>query len=190
MLDLPVDFDRLDEAGSMMGSGGMIVMDDRTCMVEVARYFTDFLRKESCGKCTACREGVLRMVELLEKITRGEGTPEDVDLLEEVGAYVRDNSLCGLGKSAANPTLSTLRYFRDEYTAHVEDGKCPAGVCPNLTTFRIDAETCIACGKCRKACPVDAITGAKKTPHEIDPETCIRCGVCREICPVDAVAVA
>jgi len=189
MLDLPVDFERLNEAGSMMGSGGMIVMDDRTCMVEIARYFTDFLRKESCGKCTACREGVLRMYELLEQITRGNGTPEDIDLLEEISKYVRDNSMCGLGKSAANPTLSTLRFFRDEYMAHVVDKKCPAGVCPDLTTFRIDPDTCIACGQCRKVCPVDAVTGQKKTPHEIDQETCIRCGLCREVCPVDAVAV-
>ncbi len=189
-LDTPVDFDELTRLGSMMGSGGMIVMDDRTCMVEVARYFTDFLRKESCGKCTACREGVQRMYDLLDKITQGDGTPEDVDLLEQVSEYVRDNSICGLGKSAPNPTLSTLRYFRDEYTAHVVDKTCPAGVCPALTTFVIDAEACIGCGQCRKACPVDAVAGEKKGPHEIDPETCIRCGACREVCPVDAVGTA
>jgi len=189
-LDTQVDFDELTSLGSMMGSGGMIVMDDRTCMVEIARYFTDFLRKESCGKCTACREGVQRMYELLDKITRGHGTPEDVELLEEVCEYVRDNSICGLGKSAPNPTLSTLRYFRDEYMAHVVDKKCPAGVCPDLTTFVIDKETCIGCGRCRDVCPVDAVTGQKKMPHEIDSDTCIRCGVCRGVCPVDAVGTA
>jgi len=189
-LDLPVDFDRLVDAGSMMGSGGMIVMDERTCMVEIARYFTDFLRKESCGKCTACREGCQRMYELLEKITNGAGTTEDVDLLQEVCEYVRDNSICGLGKSAPNPTLSTLRHFRHEYAAHVVDHKCPAGVCPALTTFIIDKEKCIACGRCRKICPVECIAGEKKVPHVIDEARCIRCGSCREICPVDAVVTA
>ena len=188
-LDLPVDFDRLTEAGSMMGSGGMIVMDDRTCVVELARYFTDFLRRESCGKCVACREGVLRMFELLEQISSGEGTIQDVELLEEVSTYVRDTSICGLGKSAPNPTLSTLHYFRDEYTAHVVDHKCPAGVCKALTTFTIDAEACKACGMCVKACPVDAISGGKKkVPAEIDQDKCITCGMCRDACKFDAVA--
>ena len=186
-LDLPVDFDRLTEAGSMMGSGGMIVMDDRTCMVEIARYFTDFLRKESCGKCTACREGVLRMAEQLEKITTGQATLEDIDLLEELSAYVRDNSMCGLGKTAANPTLSTLKYFRDEYIAHVVDRTCPAGVCKALTTFVIAPEACTACGRCRQVCPVEAIRGEKKVPHEIDPNKCITCGACRDVCAFDAV---
>ncbi|MHC4715140.1 MAG: NADH-ubiquinone oxidoreductase-F iron-sulfur binding region domain-containing protein, partial [Planctomycetota bacterium] len=188
MLDLPVDFDRLTEAGSMMGSGGMIVMDDRTCMVEIARYFTDFLCRESCGKCTACREGVLRMYELLEKITNGEGTAADIDLLEEVSVYVRDNSICGLGKSAPNPALSTLKYFRDEYIAHVDERKCPAGVCRALTTFEIAADLCKACGRCLKECPTDAITGgAKKVKAEIDGAKCITCGACRDVCPFDAV---
>jgi NADH-quinone oxidoreductase subunit F len=186
-LDLPVDFDRLTQAGSMMGSGGMIVMDDRTCMVEVARYFTKFLTKESCGKCTACREGLLRMDELLERITSGRGSIEDVELLGEVGVYVQTNSMCGLGKTAANPTLSTIKYFKDEYIAHVVDRRCPAGVCKELTTFSIDGAKCRACGKCIKGCPVEAITGEKKTAHIINQDKCIKCGACREVCPFDAV---
>jgi NADH-quinone oxidoreductase subunit F len=186
-LDLPVDFERLTEAGSMMGSGGMIVMDDRTCMVEVARYFTKFLTKESCGKCTACREGLLRMDETLEKITSGRGCIEDVELLEEVGVYVQTNSMCGLGKTAANPTLSTLKYFRDEYIAHVVNRRCPAGVCKELTTFSIDGAKCRACGKCIKSCPIEAITGEKKVAHVISQDKCIKCGACREVCPFDAV---
>lgn len=188
LLDLPVDFDRLTEAGSMMGSGGMIVMDDRTCVVEVARYFTDFLTKESCGKCTACREGVLRMLEVLEKISSGKAVPEDIELLEQLCFYVRDNSICGLGKSAPNPALSTLRYFKDEYMAHVVDHRCPAGVCKELTTFSIDAEKCKACGKCIKVCPTEAISGKKKVAHVINQDKCIKCGACREICPFEAVA--
>ena len=188
-LDLPVDFDRLSEAGSMMGSGGMIVMDDRICMVEIARYFTEFLCKESCGKCTACREGTLRMSELLEKITSGDGTLQDIQLLEEVSRYVADNSICGLGKSASNPTLSTLKYFRDEYLAHVQDRNCPAGVCKAITTFTIDREKCKACGLCLKACPTEAITGGmKKVPAEIDQVKCVTCGACRDACKFDAVA--
>ncbi|MDY6913628.1 MAG: NADH-ubiquinone oxidoreductase-F iron-sulfur binding region domain-containing protein [Planctomycetota bacterium] len=188
-LDLPVDFEKLTEAGSMMGSGGMIVMDDRTCVVEVARYFTDFLRKESCGKCTACREGVLRMYEILEKITCGKASPQDVELLEEICVYVRDNSICGLGKSAPNPTLSTLKYFRDEYMAHVTGHKCPAGVCKALTTFEIDPEKCKACGLCAKACPTGAISGGKKkVPAKIDQDKCVKCGLCREVCKFEAVA--
>jgi len=160
----------------------------RICMVEIARYFTDFLRKESCGKCTACREGVLRMYELLEKITSGNGTTEDIELLEEVSLYVRDNSICGLGKSAPNPTLSTLKYFRDEYMAHVVDRKCPAGVCRELTTFVIDQAKCKACGQCLKQCPTSAIVGGeKKVPAGIELEKCIKCGLCREACKFDAV---
>ncbi len=186
-LDLPCDFDKLTEVGSMMGSGGMIVMDDRTCVVEVARYFTKFLSKESCGKCTACREGVLRMLEILERITAGNGSGEDVGLLEDICDYVKNNSICGLGKSAPNPTLSTLRYFKDEYVAHVEGGKCPAGVCAALTTFVIVKEACKACGLCIKACPTAAITGEKKIVHVIEQEKCIKCGACREVCPFDAV---
>lgn len=186
-LDLPVDFDRLDKAGSMMGSGGMIVMDDRTCMVEVARYFTEFLTKESCGKCTACREGLLQMLGLLDKITSGRAVAEDIDDLDKIGRYVRDNSLCGLGKTAANPTLSTLKYFRQEYIAHTIEHKCPSGVCRELTVFSIDPNICTACGKCLRSCPVEAITGQKKTPHVIDTDKCTKCGLCREVCPFDAV---
>jgi len=187
LLDLPVDFDRLTEAGSMMGSGGMIVMDDHTCVVEVARYFTEFLTRESCGKCTACREGVREMLEILEKITSGKAKSEDIELLEQLCYYVRDNSICGLGKSAPNPTLSTLKYFKDEYLAHIEQRRCPAGVCRELTTFLIDAEKCKACGKCIKACPVDAITGEKKVAHVIHQDKCVQCGSCRDVCPFDAV---
>jgi NADP-reducing hydrogenase subunit HndC len=187
LLDLQVDFDRLTGAGSMMGSGGMIVMDDRSCVVELARYFTDFLTRESCGKCTACREGLRQMLELLEKITAGKAASEDVELLEQLCFYVRDNSICGLGKSAPNPTLSTLKYFRQEYMAHVKEHRCPAGVCRELTSFSIVPEKCKACGRCIKVCPVEAITGGKKTAHLIDQDKCIRCGACREICPFEAV---
>jgi NADH:ubiquinone oxidoreductase subunit F (NADH-binding) len=187
LLDLPIDFDGLTEAGSMMGSGGMIVMDDHTCVVEVARYFTEFLTKESCGKCTACREGVREMLELLEKITSGKAKSDDVEFLEQLCHYVRDNSICGLGKSAPNPTLSTLKYFKDEYLEHIELRKCPAGICRELTTFLIDAEKCKACGKCIKVCPVDAVTGEKKVAHVIHQDKCIQCGSCRDVCPFDAL---
>jgi NADH:ubiquinone oxidoreductase subunit F (NADH-binding)/(2Fe-2S) ferredoxin len=189
MLDLPVDFDALTEAGSMMGSGGMIVMDESTCMVDVAKYFTHFLKDESCGKCTSCRDGTLRMYEILDAITKGEGKEGDIELLEEIGWVTTEASLCALGGTAANPVLSTIRYFRDEYEAHIRDKRCPAGVCPDLITYTIDPEACIACGKCKKECPTEAITGEKKVPHEIIQEKCIKCGTCREVCPVDAVKV-
>lgn len=187
LLDLPVDFDELTKVGSMMGSGGMIVMDERSCVVEVARYFTEFLTKESCGKCTACREGVREMLELLEKITAGKAATDDIEALEQICDYVKDNSICGLGKTAANPTLSTLKYFKDEYLAHIEQHKCPAGVCRELTTFIISKENCKACGKCITVCPTEAVTGEKKTPHVIDQEKCVTCGACRDVCPFDAV---
>jgi len=189
MLDLPVDFDALTEAGSMMGSGGMIVMDESTCMVDVAKYFTHFLKDESCGKCTSCRDGTLRMYEVLDAITKGEGKEGDIELLEEIGWATTEASLCALGGTAANPVLSTIRYFRDEYEAHIRDKRCPAGVCPALIQYTIDPEACIACGKCRKECPTEAITGEKKVPHEIDQAKCIKCGTCKEVCPVDAVKV-
>ncbi|UCG50048.1 MAG: 4Fe-4S binding protein [Phycisphaerales bacterium] len=190
LLDLPVDFERLVEAGSMMGSGGMIVMDDHSCVVELARYFTEFLTRESCGKCTACREGIVRMLEILEQITCGKAVREDMDLLDELCCYVKDNSICGLGKSAANPTLSTVKYYRDEYLAHIEQRRCPAGVCRELTKFVVIPDRCKACGRCVKTCPVKAVRGREKVAHTIDQDKCVRCGACREVCPFDSIAVA
>jgi NADH:ubiquinone oxidoreductase subunit F (NADH-binding)/(2Fe-2S) ferredoxin/Pyruvate/2-oxoacid:ferredoxin oxidoreductase delta subunit len=189
LLDLPVDFDSLTEAGSMMGSGAMVVMDDRTCMVDVARYFLDFLKEESCGKCTACREGIKRMLEVLTCIAEGKGKDEDVELLSTLAWTVQNVSLCGLGKTAPNPVLSTLRYFRDEYEAHIVDKSCPAGVCKELIAYYIVAEECPGCGVCIKACPQDAITGAKKEPHVIDQAQCIQCGACFDACRLDAIIV-
>ncbi len=188
--DLPVDYEHLAEAGAMMGSGGMIVVDNTTCMVGLAKFFLNFTMDESCGKCTACREGTRRMHSLLEKITDGNGTEEDIELLEELAVYIKDTSLCGLGMTAPNPVLSTLKYFREEYEAHVVDKTCPAGVCRALITCRIDRELCKACGKCIEVCPVDAITGAKEIPHEIDVAECTCCGFCRDACPFDAVVVS
>jgi NADH:ubiquinone oxidoreductase subunit F (NADH-binding) len=189
LLDLPVDFDRLTEVGSMMGSGGMIVMDENTCMVDVAKYFINFLRDESCGKCTSCREGTQRMYEILSDITEGKGKRGDVELLEELGCVVAEASLCALGGTAPNPVLSTIQYFRDEYEAHIEEKQCPAGVCKALIQYTIEAELCTACGRCRKACPSNAISGAKKVPHKIDQEKCIKCGMCVESCKFDAVNI-
>ena len=189
LLDLPVDYDQLTDAGSMMGSGGMIVMDERNCMVDVARYFVDFLKEESCGKCTACREGIKQMLAILTAITKGEGQEGDIELLEELATVVKETSLCGLGKSAPNPVLSTIRYFRDEYDAHIHDKRCPAGVCRALITFSIDPELCKGCTLCAQKCPQGAISGEKKELHVIDQALCIRCGVCRDVCPSDAVLV-
>jgi NADH:ubiquinone oxidoreductase subunit F (NADH-binding)/(2Fe-2S) ferredoxin/Pyruvate/2-oxoacid:ferredoxin oxidoreductase delta subunit len=189
LLDLPVDFEQLTEAGSMMGSGGMIVMDARNCMVDVARYFVDFLKDESCGKCMACREGIKQMLAILTAITKGEGQEGDVELLQELGAVIQATSLCGLGKSAPNPVLSTIRYFREEYDAHIRDKTCPAGVCRDLITFSIDADLCTGCTLCAQRCPQQAISGERKEPHVIDDALCIRCGVCRDVCPKDAVLV-
>lgn len=187
--DTPVDFDSLSALGSMMGSGGLIVMDDHDCMVEVARYYTSFLVEESCGKCTPCREGLLQMLSILNRITTGEGRLEDLTALEELGRYVTESSLCGLGKSAANPLLSTLRYFRDEYRDHIENKHCTAGVCKQLTTFQIDREKCTACGLCAKVCPADAITVSTGPPkrYAIDLEKCISCGECRNACNFEAI---
>jgi len=189
LLDLPVDFDKLQEAGAMMGSGGLIVMDERTCMVDVAKYFLAFLVDESCGKCTACREGVAQMHNILTRIVQGDGHDGDIELLEELGAYVKDTSLCQLGGTAPNPVLSTIRYFRHEYETHIHDKKCHAGVCKSLVRFAIDPDACNGCGLCLRNCPAEAVTGAKKEPHRIDAELCIQCGVCYEDCPFDAVRV-
>jgi NADH-quinone oxidoreductase subunit F len=189
LLDVPVDFDKLQEAGAMMGSGGLIVMDDRTCMVDVAKYFLAFLVDESCGKCTACREGVAQMHNVLVRICQGDGREGDIELLEQLGPYVKETSLCQLGGTAANPVLSTLRYFRHEYEAHIHDKKCRAGVCKSLVRFAIDAEICKGCGLCLRDCPTKAISGEKKEPHHIDSELCVQCGVCYEDCPFDAVIV-
>jgi NADH:ubiquinone oxidoreductase subunit F (NADH-binding)/(2Fe-2S) ferredoxin len=189
LLDLPIDYERLTEAGSIMGSGGMIVMDESTCMVDVARYFLDFLRDESCGKCTACRDGVDAMHQIVAEICSGKGKDEHIALLEELGQAVKDGSMCALGGTAPNPVLSTLRYFRDEYEAHIRDRRCPAGVCKELITFSIDPERCRACLLCNKNCPQNAISGEKKKPQTIHQEKCVKCGVCRDVCKFEAVTV-
>ena len=188
-LDLGVDFDELTKVGSMMGSGGMIVMDQDTCMVDVARYFIDFLQEESCGQCNPCREGIKRMLEILNDICTGDGKEGDVELLEELGAMVQKFSLCGLGTSAANPVLTTILYFRDEYEAHIKDKKCYAGVCKTLFHYEIDEEACNGCTLCAKKCPEDAITGKLKKLHTLDQEKCIKCGICYDVCLPNAILV-
>jgi len=187
LADLPVDFDSLTEAGSMMGSGGMIVLDEHTCMVDVARYFMSFLRKESCGKCTLCREGTEVMHETLKSICEGRGSKQDIDLLEELGQAMQTGALCALGTSAPNSVLSTLRYFQDEYLEHIRNKRCPAGVCRELVTYSIDPDICKGCGKCKELCPQQAIEGEKKTPHRIRLELCMKCGACLDVCPFGAV---
>ena len=183
LLDTPVDFDELGKVGSMMGSGGMIVMDDTTCMVDIARYFLNFLTGESCGKCVPCREGIYRMLNILNRICAGEGREGDIELLEEIAEVVQVSALCALGQTAPNPVLSTIRYFRDEYEAHIREKRCPAGVCKALISYYIQPEKCQGCMICLRNCPVGAITGGKKQVHVIDQDACTKCGTCLEVCP-------
>jgi NADH-quinone oxidoreductase subunit F len=186
-LDLPVDFDKLYDVGSMMGSGGMIVMDENTCMVELARYFTAFLSDESCGKCLPCREGLTQMRGILQDICDGKGQDGDLDLIETLAGTIRECSLCALGQTAPNPVESTLRFFRSEYEAHIHHKRCPAGVCPPLITYKVLPDRCTACGACKRVCPAAAVEGQKKVVHRILVEKCIKCGQCYEICPADAI---
>ncbi len=188
-LDLGVDFDELSKVGSIMGSGGMIVMDQDTCMVDVARYFLDFLKEESCGQCNPCREGIKQMLDILTNICQGNGKEGDIELLEELGAMIQRFSLCGLGTSAPNPVLTTILYFRDEYEAHIKHKKCPAGVCKPLFHYEIDPEACTGCHTCARKCPQEAITGEKKQPHQLDQTKCIKCGICYDACKFDAIVI-
>ena len=187
LIDTPIDYDNLIAIGSMMGSGGLIVMDETTCMVDIAKFFLEFTVDESCGKCTPCRVGTKRLLEILNKITSGNGTLEDIDRMEELCYYIKENSLCGLGQTAPNPVLSTLKYYRDEYEAHVVEHRCPAGACKALTNYHIDADKCKGCTLCARNCPVGAISGSVKQPHVIDTTKCIKCGVCMEKCKFGAV---
>ncbi|MGI6552034.1 MAG: NADH-quinone oxidoreductase subunit NuoF [Bacillota bacterium] len=186
-LDLPIDYDSLVQAGAMMGSGGLVVMDQDTCMVDVARFFLNFTQSESCGKCTPCREGTKRMLEILIRITEGKGVMEDLEKLERLGRIIKATALCGLGQTASNPVMTTLKYFRHEYEAHILEKKCPAGVCKELITFRIDPDKCNGCTRCARKCPVDAIVGKAKEVHVIDVEKCTKCGTCLEVCRFGAV---
>ncbi|NVM55086.1 MAG: NADH-quinone oxidoreductase subunit NuoF [Candidatus Helarchaeota archaeon] len=187
LFDLQVDYESLKQAGSIMGSGGMIVIDESTCMVDFARYFTNFLQQESCGKCVPCREGTQRIFEILTDITEGKGKGESINLLEELGNVIKDTSLCGLGQTAPNPLLSSIRYFEDEYFVHIKDKRCPAGVCKALIKYVIDAEKCTGCGLCKKNCPQEAITGELKQPHVINQLKCIKCGICYDICKFESI---
>ena len=189
LIDIPVDYESLVKAGCIMGSGGMIVMDEDTCMVEVARYFLSFVQEESCGKCVPCRIGTKRMLERLNAICEGEGTGEDITFLEEAAVAIKDSALCGLGQTAPNPVLTTLRYFRDEYEAHIYEKRCPSKVCKALIRYQVIADACVGCGACLRACPADAITGGKKEVHVINQEKCIKCGVCRATCRFEAIEV-
>jgi len=189
-LDLPIDYDSLQEVGAIMGSGGLIVMDEDTCMVDLARFFTDFVQKESCGKCVPCRIGTRRMLEILTRITNGQGELTDIDRLVRLGEMIKETALCGLGQTAPNPVLSTIRYFRDEYEAHVNEKRCPALQCRPLLAYSISQDKCTGCGACRKACPVEAISGQRKQAHRINEYICVRCGICESTCRFDAVEVA
>lgn len=188
MIDIPVDYEELARAGSIMGSGGLIVMDEDTCMVDVARYFVAFLEEESCGKCTPCREGLRRMKEILTRITEGDGESGDIRLLKDLATAIKEASLCGLGATAPNPVLTTIEYFEDEYRAHIYDKRCPARVCKALIVYRVVAEKCTGCQRCVKACPVEAIAGPRSQPHNLDQSKCIKCGACYEVCKFDAIA--
>ncbi len=186
--DTPIDYENLMSIGSMMGSGGLIVMDEDNCMVDIAKFFLEFTVDESCGKCVPCRIGTKRLLEILQRITGGTGVPEDLDLLEELAGHIKENSLCGLGQTAPNPVLSTLRYFRDEYIAHIKDKKCPAGVCKALLNYTIDPAKCVGCGVCAKNCPSGAISGQIKSAHKIELSKCVKCGVCYGKCRFGAIS--
>ena len=188
-LDLPVDYERLSQAGSIMGSGGMVVLDEETCMVDIAKFFVKFIQDESCGKCVPCRVGTRRMLEILTRITEGNGRPDDIDLLEQLSVEIRQDSLCGLGQGAPNPVVSTLKHFRKEYEAHINDKVCPAKVCRALISYEIDPEKCVGCTLCARNCPVNCISGELKKTHVINPDICIRCGICKQVCNYSAVLV-
>jgi len=186
-LDLPIDYESLTGAGAIMGSGGLVVMDEDTCMVDVSKFFLEFTQRESCGKCVPCREGTKQMLLMLQKICDGEGTLEDLDKLEKLAYVVKETSLCGLGQTAPNPVITTIRYFRDEYLAHIEEKRCPAKVCPKLIKYVVDPDKCRKCGLCARNCPVNCISGDRQTPYFIDPEKCIKCGTCIQVCPFGAI---
>ena len=189
LMDTTIDYAPLAETGAIMGSGGMIVMDEDNCMVDIARYFLQFTQSESCGKCTFCKIGTKRMLETLERITQGEGVEGDIEKLEHLARQIKTNALCGLGQTAPNPVLTTLRYFKDEYVAHIVDKKCPTGQCKALIHFDILPDKCIGCTICAKKCPVDAISGKVKEVHVIDQELCTKCGICKAACKFDAIVV-